>query len=63
MSGTKTAPDIPATLVELGYLSNPSDERLLTVPQHRLALARSLRASIDAYFGPVSSPGPAIRKT
>src|SRR6185503_14720926 len=46
-----TAPDMPATLVELGYLSNPGDEKLLTVPQHRLALARSLRASIDAYFG------------
>jgi N-acetylmuramoyl-L-alanine amidase len=45
-----TAPDIPACLVELGYLSNPSDERLLTVMQHQQALARALRGSVDAYF-------------
>lgn len=46
-----TSPDIPAALVELGYLSNRYDEKLLTVPQHQLALARSLRGSVDAYFG------------
>jgi N-acetylmuramoyl-L-alanine amidase len=45
-----TSPDIPASLVELGYLSNPADEKLLTVPQHQVALARALRGSIDAYF-------------
>ena len=32
-----TSPDIPAALVELGYLSNPQDEKLLTVRQHQLA--------------------------
>ncbi len=46
-----TSPDIPACLVELGYLSNPQDEKLLTVYQHQMALARSLRGSVDAYFG------------
>jgi N-acetylmuramoyl-L-alanine amidase len=46
-----TSPDIPAALVELGYLSNPQDERLLTVRQHQIALARALRASVDAHFG------------
>lgn len=46
-----TSPDIPAALVELGYLSNPQDERLLTVSQHQIALARALRASVDAHFG------------
>jgi N-acetylmuramoyl-L-alanine amidase len=45
-----TSPDIPAALVELGYLSNPQDERLLTIPQHQIALARALRASVDAHF-------------
>jgi N-acetylmuramoyl-L-alanine amidase len=45
-----TSPDIPACLVELGYLSNPQDEKLLTVYQHQMALARSLRGSVDAYF-------------
>jgi N-acetylmuramoyl-L-alanine amidase len=45
-----TSAEIPATLVELGYLSNVYDERLLTVRQHQLALARALRGSVDAYF-------------
>src|SRR6185503_14502520 len=42
-----TSPDIPAALVELGYLSNPRDEKLLTVRQHQMALARAMRASVD----------------
>lgn len=46
-----TSPDIPAALIELGYLSNPQDEKLLTVRQHQIALARALRASVDAHFG------------
>jgi N-acetylmuramoyl-L-alanine amidase len=46
-----TAPEIPAALVELGYLSNRQDEKLLTVRQHQMALARALRASVDAHFG------------
>ena len=50
-----TSPDIPAALVELGYLSNPQDSKLLTVRQHQLALARALRASIDAHFATVSA--------
>ncbi len=54
-----TSPDIPATLVELGYLSNVQDEKLLTIYQHQMALARALRASVDAYFGSLPTP---IRK-
>ena len=53
-----TSPDIPAALVELGYLSNPQDEKLLTVRQHQAALARALRASVDAHF----AAGAATRK-
>ena len=53
-----TSPDIPAALVELGYLSNPQDEKLLTVRQHQIALARALRGSVDAHF----AAGAAIRK-
>lgn len=53
-----TSPDIPAALVELGYLSNPQDEKLLTVRQHQVALARALRGSVDAHF----AAGAAIRK-
>jgi N-acetylmuramoyl-L-alanine amidase len=50
-----TSPDIPAALVELGYLSNRYDEKLLTVPQHQAALGRALRASVDAYFAAESA--------
>lgn len=53
-----TSPDIPAALVELGYLSNGQDEKLLTVRQHQLYLARALRASVDAHF----AAGPATKK-
>ena len=53
-----TSPDIPAALVEMGYLSNPQDEKLLTVRQHQLYLAKALRASVDAHFG----AGVATRK-
>ena len=53
-----TSPDIPAALVELGDLSNVQDEKLLTVRQHQLSLARALRASIDAHF----AAGAAIRR-
>ncbi len=53
-----TSPEIPAALVEMGYLSNPQDEKLLTIRQHQLGLARAMRASIDAYFG----AGSATRK-
>jgi N-acetylmuramoyl-L-alanine amidase len=50
-----TSPDIPAALVELGYLSNSQDSKLLTVRQHQMALARALRASIDAHFAAASA--------
>lgn len=53
-----TSPDIPAALVELGYLSNRQDEKLLTIRQHQIALAKALRGSVDAHF----AAGGAIRK-
>lgn len=53
-----TSPDIPAALVELGYLSNRQDEKLLTIRQHQIALAKALRGSVDAHF----AAGGATRK-
>ena len=43
------APDVPSILVELGYLSNPQDERLLNDPKWRSQAARLLMAAIEAY--------------
>jgi N-acetylmuramoyl-L-alanine amidase len=45
-----TAPDIPSALVELGCLSNPSEERLLRQPAYQQRLARGLTQAIEAYF-------------
>jgi N-acetylmuramoyl-L-alanine amidase len=41
---------VPSTLLEMGCLSNPLDERLLNNPSHRRLIANRLTASIDAYF-------------
>lgn len=45
-----TAPDIPSVLVELGYLSNKADEKLLRSPAWRSRLAKTMQDAIDAYF-------------
>lgn len=44
------SPDVPSVLIELGYLSNPDDERLLRSSQHRQRLARAIARAIDGYF-------------
>lgn len=45
-----TAPDVPSVLIELGYLSNPTDEGLLRSGDHQRDLARGIAAAIDRYF-------------
>ncbi len=44
------APDIPSVLVELGYLSNPVDERNLRRLKHRAKVARAFVRAVDGYF-------------
>jgi N-acetylmuramoyl-L-alanine amidase len=53
-----TAPDVPAVLVELGYLSNRTDETLLRRPAHRAKVALAIVRAIDRYFKQV---GPGTR--
>jgi N-acetylmuramoyl-L-alanine amidase len=48
-----TAPDIPSALVELGCLSNPAEERLLTQPGYQRRLAQGLVRAIDDYFAAI----------
>ncbi|WP_290888170.1 N-acetylmuramoyl-L-alanine amidase [Hoeflea sp.] len=43
------APDVPSILVEMGYLSNPEDEKLLTDAQWRESTARLLAQSVQNY--------------
>jgi N-acetylmuramoyl-L-alanine amidase len=50
-----TAPDMPSTLVELGCLSNPGDERLLPQRAHQQRLAHGLARAIDDYFAVVTA--------
>ena len=45
------APDVPAVLLEMGFLSNPGDEKNLKNAKHRDALMQSVVEGIDAYFG------------
>lgn len=44
------APDVPSVLVELGYLSNDREERLLRTADYRAKLATALGRSIDRYL-------------
>ena len=44
------APDIPSVLLEMGYLSNRSEEKLLRQPSYRKKLAKSAASAIDKYF-------------
>ncbi|WEK48674.1 MAG: N-acetylmuramoyl-L-alanine amidase [Candidatus Kaistia colombiensis] len=44
------APDVPSALVELGYLSNADDEKLLTSPEWRDKTAVAITRAIDEYF-------------
>ncbi len=44
------APDVPSVLVEMGYLSNAEDERMLNSPKRRAKLVAALVTAIDRYF-------------
>lgn len=44
------APDVPAVLIETGFLSNPTDERRLSDPRAREAMAEAMAQAVDTYF-------------
>ncbi|MCZ6741824.1 MAG: N-acetylmuramoyl-L-alanine amidase [Alphaproteobacteria bacterium] len=44
------APEIPSVLVELGYLSNAIDERLMRHPGHRRRVATAIVRAVNTYF-------------
>jgi N-acetylmuramoyl-L-alanine amidase len=44
------APDVPAALLEMGFITNPTDEARLNDPAQRGALADKIAQAIDAYF-------------
>lgn len=55
-----TAPDMPAILLEVGYLSNRTDERLLLNKAHQQKLARAIADAADRYFGTRPAPAPPV---
>ena len=44
------APDVPAVLLEMGFLSNRQDEKLLNSEVHRKKVLKSVTRSINKYF-------------
>ncbi|HEY0647209.1 N-acetylmuramoyl-L-alanine amidase [Phenylobacterium sp.] len=45
------APDVPAVLLEMGFVNNPEDEARLRDPAARTRLMRAVAGAIDAHFG------------
>lgn len=50
------APDVPAVLLEMGFITNPDDERALGDPARRRRLVRAVAEGIDRYFREPSAP-------
>jgi len=46
------APDIPSVLLEMSYITNKEDERLLNSSDFQEKIAKTLTASIRKHFGP-----------
>jgi N-acetylmuramoyl-L-alanine amidase len=44
------APDVPAVLIELGFLSHPDEEQLLRSSSHRAAIIEGIVAAMDNFF-------------
>ncbi|MEK9752731.1 MAG: N-acetylmuramoyl-L-alanine amidase [Rhodospirillaceae bacterium] len=44
------APDVPSVLLELGFLSNPADERALRDRRYRARIADGVARAIEGYF-------------
>lgn len=44
------APDVPSVLLELGYISNPTEERLLMSPAHRETMSAAIVRAVGNYF-------------
>jgi N-acetylmuramoyl-L-alanine amidase len=53
------APDVPAVLIELGFLSNPVESRRMQTDGWRATVARAIAAAVDRQFAPVTEAGPA----
>ena len=48
------APDVPAVLIELGYLSNAADAAQMNTVRWRNSVAAAIAGAVDRYFGPTT---------
>ncbi|MHA1107834.1 MAG: N-acetylmuramoyl-L-alanine amidase family protein, partial [Alphaproteobacteria bacterium] len=44
------APEVPSVLIEMGYLSNRTDERLLRNPRQQKKIAAAMVRAVNRYF-------------
>jgi N-acetylmuramoyl-L-alanine amidase len=52
------APDVPSVLVELGYLTNADDERVMNTTAWQDKMTEAMTSAVDAYFGKTIAQGP-----
>lgn len=50
------APDVPAVLLEMGFITNPDDEGVLTDERARRRMMRAVAQGIDRYFEEPAAP-------
>jgi N-acetylmuramoyl-L-alanine amidase len=55
------APDVPAVLLEMGFMTNAEDEAALADPARRRRLMNAVADAIDRWFEPVGAAGPRSR--
>ncbi|MEJ0026079.1 MAG: N-acetylmuramoyl-L-alanine amidase [Rhizomicrobium sp.] len=53
------APDVPAVLIELGYLSNEGDAGQMNTVRWRNGVAKAIAQAVDGYFAPAITASPA----
>jgi N-acetylmuramoyl-L-alanine amidase len=53
-----TAADVPSALIELGFITNAADEKLLVAPDWQAVTADAMVRAVSDYFAPRLAPAP-----